>query len=139
MKTPKINSLKFLFHFSLIALLISTSCAQSGNKTKAEAVVDQPAMDIQTAVLSNNLVVVKQHIEAGTDINEKDQFSGATPLITAATFGKTEIVNELITAGADLTLRNNDGATALHVAAFFCQVEIVQLLLDAKADKTGTE
>lgn len=62
--------------------------------------------------------------------------SGSTPLISAATFGKTAIVKALIDAKADLSIKNNDGATALHTAAFFCRVEIVQLLLDAKADKT---
>ncbi|MBT6391098.1 MAG: ankyrin repeat domain-containing protein, partial [Candidatus Marinimicrobia bacterium] len=36
-------------------------------------------MDIQTAVISGNLEVVKQHIEAGTDINQKEQMSGSTP------------------------------------------------------------
>lgn len=62
--------------------------------------------------------------------------SGSTPLITAATFGKTAIAKALIEADADLSMRNNDGATALHTAAFFCRVEIVQMLIDAKADKT---
>ena len=80
--------------------------------------------------------MVKQHIKAGTDINEKDAMSGSTPLISAVTFDKTDIAKALIDAKADLTITNNDGATALHVAAFFCRVEIVQLLIDAKADKT---
>jgi ankyrin repeat protein len=62
--------------------------------------------------------------------------SGSTPLISAATFGKTAIAKALIEANADLSIKNNDGATALHTAAFFCRIEIVQLLIDAKADKT---
>ncbi|NER13489.1 ankyrin repeat domain-containing protein [Leptobacterium flavescens] len=93
-------------------------------------------MDIQTAIVSGKLDVVKQHIEAGTDINEKDPLTGATPLISAATFNKIGAAEALINAGADLTVKNNDGSTALHVAAFFGRVEIVQLLIDAKADKT---
>jgi ankyrin repeat protein len=93
-------------------------------------------MDIQAAILSNNLEVVKQHIEAGTDLNKKDAMSGSTPLITAASFGKIKIAQELIDAGVDLTVKNNDGATALHTAAFFGRVEIVQMLIDAKVDKS---
>ncbi|MGK0453495.1 MAG: ankyrin repeat protein [Paraglaciecola sp.] len=112
------------------------SCVQPGNSNKNKSVVETPKINIQTAVISNNLEIVKQHIEAGTDINIKDQMSGSTPLISAATFGKVAIVKALIDAKADLGLKNNDGATALHSAAFFCQVEIVQLLMDAKADKT---
>jgi hypothetical protein len=80
---------------------------------------------------------VKQHIKADTDIDKKDAMSGSTPLITASSFGKIKIAQELIDAGADLSLKNNDGATALHTAAFFCRVEIVQMLMDAKADKTA--
>ncbi len=94
-------------------------------------------MNIQTAVLSGNLEIVKQHIEAGSDINQKDAMSGSTPLMTAVTFNKIEITKALIDAKADLTLINNDGGTALHNAAFFARVEIVQLLMDAKADKTA--
>ncbi|MFB0937357.1 MAG: ankyrin repeat domain-containing protein [Urechidicola sp.] len=86
--------------------------------------------------MSNNLEIIKQHIEVGTNINVKDQMTGSTPLITAVVFGKTAIVKALIEAKADLSIKNNDGATALHSAAFFCHVEIVQMLVDAKADKT---
>lgn len=93
-------------------------------------------MDLQAAILSDNLEVVKQHIEAGTNINVKDQMSGSTPLITAATFGKTAIAKALIDANAELDVKNNEGSTALHAAAFFCHIEIVQMLMDAGADKS---
>ncbi|MGB5357441.1 MAG: ankyrin repeat domain-containing protein [Eudoraea sp.] len=141
---PRINSLKTVINFSLLIILLISSCAQSGkntdtkmdNSNKARAEVHKPDMDIQTAVISGNLEVVRQHITAGTDLNKKDAMSGSTPLISAASFGKIDIAKALIDARADLNLKNNDGATALHAAAFFCRVEIVQLLMDAKADKT---
>ena len=104
----------------------------SDGKLKTEA----PKMDIQAAVISGNLEIVRQHIEAGTDINKKDPMSGSTPLIIAATFGKTAIAKALIDANADTDIKNNEGSTALHSAAFFCRVEIVQMLIDAGADKT---
>lgn len=144
-KTLKIKSFKNLVHISLILVLFTSACAQSGNNSKAQvvhkgeakSVVEKPEMDIPTAIISGNLEVVKQHIEAGTDINMKDAMSGSTPLITAASFGKTDISKALIDAGADLSIKNNDGSNALHVAAFFCRIEIVQLLIDAGADKTA--
>lgn len=136
MTISKINPLITLFNSLLIVILLTTACAQSGNKTTAKSGVDTPEMDIQTAILSGNLDAVKQHIEAGTDINGKDPLSGSTPLISAASFNKIEIAKTLIDAGADLAVKNNDGSTALHAAAFFCRVEIVQLLIDARADKT---
>lgn len=135
MKTLKKNALKTLLNISLMAIVL-TSCGQSNNTSKAKSEVEKPEIDLQTAVMSGNLAAVKQHIEAGSDLNKKEAFSGSTPLASAATFNKIEIAKALIDAGADLSIKNNDGATALHGAAFFCRVEIVQMLIDAKADKT---
>ncbi|GET26009.1 ankyrin repeat domain-containing protein [Prolixibacter sp. NT017] len=137
MNTLKMNSSKMLVNFSLVLLLLLNACASSGgnNNTKAASITEKPKTDIQTAILSGNLEVVKQHIEAGTDINMKDPMSGSTPLIMAATFGKTAIAKALIDAHANLDIQNNEGSTALHAAAFFCRIEIVQMLMDAGADK----
>jgi len=138
MKIIKVNFFAVLFKTLFGALLLTTSCVQQDNKTTNTIGVDKPKIDIQTAVVSGNIDAVKQkqHIEAGTNINEKEPLSGATPLISAATFNKIEIAKVLIDAGADLTIKNNDGSTPLHVAAFFCRIEIVQFLIDSKADKT---
>jgi len=102
-----------LVKFSFVILLLLGECSPSGGsnnsqpgknvETKSET--DTPKMDLQAAIVSGNLEAVKQHIEAGTDINRKDQMSGSTPLITAATFGKTAIAKALIDANADLDLK----------------------------------
>jgi len=134
MKELKINSMKTLFNLLFIIFLLP-ACSSQSNKAAGDTRVEKPTIDLQSAVISGNLEAVKQHIAAGSDINRKDPMSNSTPLISAATFGKTEVAKLLIEAGADLALTNNDGATALHAAAFFCQVEIVQLLIDAKANK----
>ena len=141
MKTLKINFLRKPFYtFLLTACLSGTFVACQDAKTQNTAeqtktMAEKPDMDLQAAVIQGNLEVVKQHIEAGTDLNAKDPMSGSTALISAITFDKTRIADALINAGADLSVKNNDGATALHVAAFFCRVETVQKLLDAGADK----
>lgn len=98
--------------------------------------VEKPKMDIHTAVVSNNLEAVQQHIAAGSDLNVQEPMSKSTPLMTASTFNRIEIAKALINANADLTIKNNDGSTALHTAAFFGRIEIVQLLIDAKIDKS---
>jgi len=117
-----------------------TSCLQKSGTKKTTALskkeIAKPSIDIHGAVITGNLEAVKQHIEAGTDINQKEDMSGSTPLMTAATFNKPDIAKVLINANADLSVKNNDGGTALHTAAFFGRIEIVQLLIDAKADKT---
>lgn len=133
-----IHSLTTLIVF--IAVFAVTSCnSQQKSETKqaaAKNTVKAPDVDIHTAVVSGNLEALKQHIAAGTNINEKDPFGGSSPLISASVFGKPDAAKILIDAGADINFQNNDGSTALHTAAFFCRPEIVKMLLDKKADKT---
>ncbi|ASV30721.1 ankyrin repeat domain-containing protein [Maribacter cobaltidurans] len=142
MKTSSFKSFKNRVGISALLLVFLTGCGESANKEKVatavtnEKSVPKPTMDLQAAILSNNIEAVEQHIQAGTDLNKKDAMSGSTPLITAASFGKIEIAQKLIDAGANLTTKNNDGATALHTAAFFGRVEIVQMLIDANVDKS---
>jgi CubicO group peptidase (beta-lactamase class C family) len=93
-----------------------------------------PSVSLHIAALQGNLEAVRQHIAAGTDLNEKDAW-GSAPLIIAAAFGKTDVAKALIEAGADVDIRNNDRATVLHTAAFLCRTEIVEALLAAGANK----
>ncbi|MGD2216521.1 MAG: serine hydrolase [Gemmatimonadales bacterium] len=93
-----------------------------------------PAVGIHMAALQGNIDAIRQHIEAGSDLNERDAW-GSTPLIIAAAFGRTDVARELIEAGADLDITNSDGATPLHTAAFLCRTEIVEALLAKGANK----
>ena len=104
--------------------------------TVAATGVKQPKMDIHTAILTNNLEVLKQHIAARSNLNVKDPLGGSSPLISACLFNRAEMAELLIKAGADLNMRNNDGSTALHTAAFFCRPDIVKMLLNSGADKS---
>ena len=123
----------------IVQIFLLASCnsgSESGKNVTQQ--VEAPAVDIHTAVVTGNKDVLKQHIEAGTNLNEKDPFGGSSPLISAAVFGKTEEAKILVDAGADINFQNNDGSTALLSAAFFCRPEIVRMLLDAGADKNIT-
>ena len=137
MKTIQFNSF-----VKGVAIILSLSVFSSCNGTHKEASDTSatsnkaPQVDIQTAVITNDIAAVKQHIKAGSDINQPDPYGGSSPLISAATFGKTEIAKLLIDAGADLNVKNNDGSTALHSAAFFCRPEIVKMLIENGADKS---
>jgi uncharacterized protein len=125
----------------LLAFLMNIACTDKKvsaqqSSTAAKSDVKAPDIDIHTAVITENLAALKQHIAAGSNLNEKDPFGGSSPLISASVFGKTEMAKVLIEAGADLNFQNNDGSTALHTSAFFCRPEIVKMLLDKNADKT---
>jgi len=144
MKTQKINPLKSvtgITFFALLVILASCKSKESAAQRKDASLANKtevkpPQVDIHTAVVTDNLEALKQHIAAGSDINEKDPYGGSSPLISAALFGKTEAAKILMNAGADLNVKNKDGSTALHTSAFFCRPEIVKMLLDKGADKT---
>jgi len=94
-----------------------------------ESVAAEPDVDIWKAAASGNVEAIKQHLEAGTDVDAKESAGGGTPLLVAAAFGRIEAAKFLIEKGANVNATSNDGATALHGAAFFCHTEIVKLLL----------
>ncbi len=136
----KTSTSPFRSIIACVALLIVLAACSTKTETGKDGApaVEAPEVDIHTAVLTGNQEALKQHIAAGTNINEKDPFGGSSPLISAAVFGKTEEAKILIDAGADLNFQNNDGSTPLHSAAFFCRPEIVQMLLEKGADKNIT-
>ena len=116
-----------------------------GNNEKSAIVKGQPMVSqtdlslpnvgLHEAVIQGNLETIRQHINAGSDLDKKEPSGGSSPLITAATFGKTEVALALIEAGADVNFKNNEGSTPLHAAAFFCRTEIVEALLTNGTDK----
>lgn len=107
----------------------------SGDRSPdAEANVEAPSMDIHTAAFMGDLRTVEQHVRAGTDLDQKDEY-GSTPLMIAVTFNKPSMVRVLIEAGADVNCTNDDGSTPLHTAAFLCRTEMVEILLENGADR----
>jgi len=141
MKTQQIIFRKAVATIVLaVALLSIASCRSQEEKPNHKDTISQmntkpPSIDIHTATFLGDLSAVRQHINAGSDLNVKDQY-GSTPLIIATTFGKTEVAKSLIEAGADIHITSNDSSTPLHTAAFFCRTEIVKALLAKGADKS---
>jgi ankyrin repeat protein len=111
----------------IVFILTLTGCGKQENRF--------PHVSLHIAALQGNIDEIHSHIQAGSDLNEKDEY-GSTPLIVAITFGKTEVANALIEAGADITITNKEGSTPLHIAAFLCRTEIVEALLAHGADKS---
>jgi uncharacterized protein len=119
----------------LSVLFAFTSCDSKGQKAKNEAVNEAPKMSIHEAAFTGNVEVIKAHIKAKSDLNEKDVY-GSAPLTIVAIFNKPEVAKLLIDAGADINVKSGDGSTPLHSAAFFCRKEIAKMMLDSGADIT---
>ena len=93
------------------------------------------------SVWAGNLVVVKLFVQAGMDVNTRDE--GWTVLMLAAMNPHVHlaVVQYLVGAGADVHATTKDGWTALHYAAFTGPLEahmaVVQYLVGAGADHTA--
>ncbi|MEO1618906.1 MAG: ankyrin repeat domain-containing protein, partial [Planctomycetota bacterium] len=75
-----------------------------------------PTISLWQAAITGNTSAVEQHVAAGTNLDEKEDYGGSTPLILAAIFGQDEVARILIAAGAEFEVRNANGSTALHQA-----------------------
>lgn len=93
----------------------------------------EPTGDFLTgAAVDGNLEVVKLFIAAGYSPDHKAD--GTPPIVSAAMFGKPDVVKYLIEAGADVNATDDVNTTALSRIATDCeQTEIVRLLMKAGA------
>jgi ankyrin repeat protein len=81
-------------------------------------------------------------IEAGADVNEREQKKGLTVLMVAAGAGSNQLVDILLRSGAKINATTKSGRTALAVAVAGRHTSTVKLLIEAganlkKADKQG--
>jgi len=77
--------------------------------------------------------IVKALIENGADVNANS--GGTTPLKSASTLGRLDVVRELLDKGADIDIRDNEyGQTALIAASIFDHLDIARELIGEGAD-----
>ena len=93
-----------------------------------------PSMSIHDAAKDGNIEVVKQHLAAGADVELKCVNCGDTILGHAVSGGHIEIVELLVSKGADLNAKDMIGMTPLHYVASGGHKEIVELLIANGAD-----
>ena len=89
--------------------------------------------DIWTAARKGDLTALQQHIDAGVDIDGRDEEHQSTPLHHAAYYGQVETVKWLVGKGAEKNARNNDGNTPLDAA--YARMESDEFDSDARKAK----
>lgn len=97
-----------------LALLTFSNVALASNETSTTVSVYPSATPLCNAVSKGDLATVKKFIEYGADINERS--NDMTPLMIAARYNNVEIVEYLLSKGADVNFKNESGMTALKCA-----------------------
>jgi cytohesin len=75
--------------------------------------------------------IVASLLSAGADVNKQVAGKGYSAVYVAAQEGSTRILESLLAAGGDYTLRCHRGYVALHVAAQYGHADAVAALLRA--------
>ena len=91
--------------------------------------------DLIKAVERGDTIEVKRLLEAGADVNAKNEF-GSTPLHWACVYGRLEIARLLLEHGANVNASQQRGGTPLDLACLYQETSIVRLFLEAGADPT---
>lgn len=73
-------------------------------------------------------------IDSEANVNEKTSYDGITALMSAAFYGRTEVVQKLIEVGAQLDEKNREGKTALSLAVLQGEKEVALMLIKAGAN-----
>ena len=96
----------------------------------------ESSLDLHMAVKLNRLDRVKELIDAGADLESRDEEFGHTPLMQAARLNRVEMLQLLLGAGADVNgTGGDDNMTPLAMAAWIgSEDEVFRILLDAGAD-----
>ncbi|MCC6906563.1 MAG: ankyrin repeat domain-containing protein [Phycisphaerales bacterium] len=100
----------------------------------------RPRLDLlHAAARDGDVEAVTDLLAAGADVNAPCHdgpwdYTDLTPLMWAARRGRSDVIQRLIDAGADVQAVDSKRQTALHWAAWRGDVDSIQLLLAAGAD-----
>jgi ankyrin repeat protein len=102
-------------------------------------VLSQPSQEIHRAAEAGDVAAVKALLDASPGLLEERDVLRCTPLLEAASEGKTEVLLLLIDRGADLRAvcgvsGANQGYNALHMAAVNGHTDAAEILI-----KSGVE
>ncbi len=83
----------------------------------------------------DTITIVNLLFKYGVHADPKNYEGGDRPLHKAAQYGSVEIIEILLTHGAQLNPQGSDGYTALHYASTQGETNVIKLLLDKGANR----
>ncbi|MFS4494803.1 ankyrin repeat domain-containing protein [Maribacter sp. 2308TA10-17] len=114
------------FCMLLVTDAVAKTETSNNNEDVTELVVKRELSTFCKAIMKGDINTVKRLIDLGEDVNAKSL--GMTPAIFAARYNKAEILEVLISNGADLTLKCNKGWTIVKHAKLSNAKEVLEVL-----------
>jgi len=135
------NTLSFTDETDLFTLVNTRDASISSRIHAAQKLFSDLAdtiekLDLNAAVLSSNLAVIKLLIDAGVDVNQVD-WRGEAPIHLACGINtpvKIGIISELLQNGADINKLSDRGETPLGIAIQCWDARLIKFLITNKAD-----
>jgi ankyrin repeat protein len=117
---------KTLFMMSVVSIVFTgTSLAQD---------LPVSAQDIHKAVSDGNLTAVKEIVEAHPEAVNSTNDNGNTPVHIAALNGNVDILQYLLTKGADVNKKNGQSMSPLFYASYGKKTDAARFLVQHGAD-----
>ncbi|XP_075579711.1 KN motif and ankyrin repeat domain-containing protein 3 isoform X2 [Pelecanus crispus] len=114
-------------NFRIVQLLLDTGVCNVDHQNKAGYTALMLAA-LAAVEQEDDMNVVRRLFSMG-NVNAKASQAGQTALMLAVSHGRQEMVEALLTCGADVNLQDEEGSTALMCACEHGRVETVKLLL----------
>lgn len=118
-----------------------------GNKQLIALLMDESADEkskngnnaLHMAVSAGSLEAVKAVIAENPELMNERNDKGQTPIFTAAENNKYVIMKELVEAGSDINLYDNDSRTILHISALYNNLASIKMLVEHNVEIDVTD
>lgn len=110
-------------------LTVNASSFEAKTSCNFTTVAEFKVSPFCASIAKGDFETVKKLIELGMDVNEES--NGMTPAMYAARYNRTDILNLLISKGANLKLKSRSGITALEYAEASNAIEATQIIKKA--------
>ena len=83
---------------------------------------EEGATPLMFAAMNGNVEAVQILINVGCNLDKQDTISGWTALLQATYHGHTEVVLQLLHAGADVNIEAHNGCNAIDIALLIGEI-----------------
>ena len=138
--TPLMEAAGYSRNATIVRMLLSHQADVGIKDGEGNIALDHAVMPFYNPKPNSNYLntdIVRMLIEAGSDVNNRDEFNSSPLLHVVYDPDCAEIVQLLLEAGADWRVRDDDGSTVLMKCVWgYARIDAVKLLLDAGCSKT---